>query len=39
MWFVVMEIGLALVLVILIVSLTLPHKPDRNDDQPPASSD
>jgi phage shock protein PspC (stress-responsive transcriptional regulator) len=39
MWFVVMEIGLALVLVFLIAWLTLPRKPDRNDDQPPASSD
>jgi hypothetical protein len=33
-----MEIGLALVLVFLIVSLTLPRKQDRNDDQPPSAS-
>jgi hypothetical protein len=38
MWFIVLEIGLALVLVVVIAGLTRPRKPSRDDDQPPGSS-
>jgi hypothetical protein len=38
MWFIVLEIGLALVLVVVIAGLTRPRRQSRDDDQPPAAS-
>ncbi|MGH8736250.1 MAG: hypothetical protein ACREU5_03755 [Burkholderiales bacterium] len=37
MWFIVLEIGLAIVLVFAIFGLARPRKQGRDDDQPPSA--